>query len=155
MNRLVRNLVLSAAVAATALSAIPAAQAQTRQHRQMDDRTATIIGAGILGLAAGVIVGGIIANEQDQHNVRNPRPRPTPDRNFFPVAPEGGQVNYQDDRRGQRDGGWRYNRQRQPAAYEAWSPEWYSWCSSTYRSFNGSTGTYTTRGGEERFCVVR
>ncbi|MTI19120.1 BA14K family protein [Rhodobacteraceae bacterium RKSG542] len=34
----------------------------------------------------------------------------------------------------------------------AWSPEWYSYCSAKYRSFNPSTGTYTTYSGVQRMC---
>lgn len=37
-------------------------------------------------------------------------------------------------------------------AYEAWSPQWYDYCSRKYRSFNPNTGYYTTYGGKKRFC---
>lgn len=33
-----------------------------------------------------------------------------------------------------------------------WSPEWYRWCSSRYRSFNPRTGTYLAFDGVRQFC---
>ncbi|WP_417690817.1 BA14K family protein [Roseibium sp.] len=36
--------------------------------------------------------------------------------------------------------------------YQPWSPAWYRYCSSKYRSFNPNTGTFTTYGGEQKFC---
>ncbi len=173
MKRLVRNLVLSSAVAATALAAVPAAHAQER----VDDRTARIVGAGILGLAAGLVVGGIVASEQENAQHRHPKPRPAPDRDYFPAEPiqDGGYTVYgprnqyrdryiQDDQArrdywaGQQHRGNRYRENQTryvEPSYEAWSREWYRWCSNRYQSFKPSTGTYTTRNGEERFCVVQ
>ncbi|MTI16229.1 BA14K family protein [Rhodobacteraceae bacterium RKSG542] len=37
-------------------------------------------------------------------------------------------------------------------APQPWSPQWYQYCSSKYRSFNPSTGTYTTYSGVQRMC---
>ncbi len=34
----------------------------------------------------------------------------------------------------------------------AWSPEWYNYCSSKYRSFNPNTGYYLSYSGRYRFC---
>ena len=39
-------------------------------------------------------------------------------------------------------------------AYRAWSPEWYSYCSSTYRTFNAQTGYYYYAPGRQRFCLA-
>ncbi|WP_316859910.1 BA14K family protein [uncultured Cohaesibacter sp.] len=33
-----------------------------------------------------------------------------------------------------------------------WSPAWYSYCSSRYRSFNPRTGYYMSYSGSYRFC---
>ncbi len=33
-----------------------------------------------------------------------------------------------------------------------WSPDWYSYCYSRYRSFNPNTGTFIGYDGYERFC---
>ncbi len=37
-------------------------------------------------------------------------------------------------------------------SYQPWTPEWYSYCSRKYRSFNPRTGYYTTYSGYQRFC---
>ena len=41
-----------------------------------------------------------------------------------------------------------------PVAYgpQPWSPDWYSYCYSRYRSFNPNTGTFVGYDGYERFC---
>jgi hypothetical protein len=149
MNRLVRNAVLSVAVAATTLATMPMAQAGERwRHdnrrpvvvRQQNDAGA-LIAAGILGLAVGAIVVGASQSAQPDRVYDNPyrHPRPRPVRDPFPRAPEG------------RFGG---GYAEFAGGYQPWSPEWYRWCSRTYRSFDPSTGTYTLYPGVERFCVV-
>jgi hypothetical protein len=41
-----------------------------------------------------------------------------------------------------------------PASYgpPPWTPDWYSYCYSLYRSFNPRTGTYLGYDGYEHFC---
>ena len=41
-----------------------------------------------------------------------------------------------------------------PVAYgpQPWSPDWYSYCYSRYRSFNPNTGTFVGYDGYEHFC---
>lgn len=42
-----------------------------------------------------------------------------------------------------------------PAYYgrpDPWTPAWYSYCSSKYRSFNPDTGYFVTYSGKYRFC---
>ena len=141
MNRILRNAVLSTAVAATTLAAIPAEAGQrwhrrgpTVVHQQPD--AGALVAAGIIGLAVGAIAGGIAADRQPAYDNPYRHPRPRPDRDYFPAAPTSYSGGYAD-------------------AYAPWSPEWYRWCASTYRSFDPSTGTYTLRPGVERFCVVR
>lgn len=34
----------------------------------------------------------------------------------------------------------------------AWTPEWFSYCSARYRSFNPHTGYFRTYSGKLRFC---
>ena len=36
---------------------------------------------------------------------------------------------------------------------EPWSPQWYDYCESRYRSFNPRTGTFTGYDGVRRFCA--
>jgi hypothetical protein len=140
-----RNAILSAAAAATCLAAIPAEAGPRWHHRDRvvvrQDGGGDLLAAGIIGLAAGVIVGGIVAGSQQPAPVdANPyrHPRPQPDRDYFPPAPAA----YQDDHA--------YG----PRGAEPWSREWYRYCSARYRSFDPATGTFTTFGGEQRFCVA-
>lgn len=35
---------------------------------------------------------------------------------------------------------------------EPWTPEWYDYCASRFRSFNARTGYYTTYSGRKKFC---
>jgi hypothetical protein len=39
-----------------------------------------------------------------------------------------------------------------PVGFRPWSPAWYQWCDSRYRSFDRRTGTFVDIGGRERFC---
>ena len=41
-----------------------------------------------------------------------------------------------------------------PAAYgpPAWTPDWYTYCYSRYRTFNPNTGTFVGYDGYEHFC---
>jgi len=41
-----------------------------------------------------------------------------------------------------------------PAVLIAGSPDWNDYCSKKYVSFNAKTGTYTSKTGVERRCVV-
>lgn len=47
-------------------------------------------------------------------------------------------------------------RRRRPAPaavrLEPWTPEWYDYCASRYRSFNARTGYFTTYSGRKKFC---
>ncbi len=38
---------------------------------------------------------------------------------------------------------------------EPWSPQWYSYCRSTYRSFNAKSGTFLGYDGIRHFCVPK
>ncbi|WP_299817471.1 BA14K family protein [uncultured Roseibium sp.] len=82
------------------------------------------VAAGVIGLAAGAILLG--ATSQPSYAA----PPPV---NYYPSTPYPGRVHG-------------------VVGYQPWSPAWYQYCSSKYRSFNSSTGTYTTYGGEQRFC---
>ncbi len=48
----------------------------------------------------------------------------------------------------------RYRQQRVYYRYRPrpWTPEWYDYCMSKYRSFNPETGYYRTYSGRYRFC---
>ena len=94
-----------------------------KRHKNNDNLGAAVA-AGVIGLAAGAILLGATS----QPSYAGPPPA-----NYYPPAPYPGRVS-------------------QTVGYQPWSPAWYQYCSARYRSFNPSTGTYTTYQGEQRFC---
>jgi hypothetical protein len=141
MNRIFKTAVLSAAVAGTMLAALPAANADDWGHHRRH-HNGDAIAAGVLGLAAGALIGGALANDQppryadryydDGYYDRDVVVRPAPVRRYY-VEP---QVVYAD----------RYA--------EPWTRGWYEYCSDRYRSFNSRTGTFTGNDGEQHFCTA-
>ncbi|MBZ9810108.1 BA14K family protein [Mesorhizobium sp. BR1-1-9] len=139
MNRIFKTAVLSAAVVASMLVALPAANADDwRHHRHHGHGDA--VAAGVLGLAAGALIGGALANQQppprdyydDGYYDRDVRIRPAPVRRYYAEP----QVVYAD----------RYA--------EPWTRGWYDYCSDRYRTFNPRTGTFTGNDGEQHFCTA-
>ncbi|TIS56801.1 BA14K family protein [Mesorhizobium sp.] len=138
MNRIFMTAILAAAVAATTLATLPAASAdEWRHHRHHGHGDA--VAAGVLGLAAGALIGGALANPQPSYSYYDPsyddgyyRYRPAPVRRYY-VEPR---VVYAD----------RYA--------EPWTRAWYEYCSDRYRSFNARTGTFTGNDGEQHFCTA-
>ncbi len=155
MNRFLKTAVLGLAVAATTVATLPAAQAgDWRRHDgwRHHNRGGEAIAAGVLGLAVGALVAGA-ANSRPDYYVddygvarsygrpvyaepvygepvyREPRVRPSPVRRYYEP-----QVVYA-------------NRSIEP-----WSPAWYRYCESRYRSFNARTGTFVGYDGVARFC---
>lgn len=145
MNKVIKTLVLTATVAATALtSTVGMAEARDRsgywredgykyrkpyKHRRHDGRDALVGGA--LGLATGMIIGGAIANSQPRYVERE-----------IYVEPD-----YYPERRV-------YVRPVAVPTYEPWTRSWYEYCSQRYRSFNPNTGTYRGYDGLDHFCVA-
>ena len=139
MNRIFKTAVLSAAVAGTMLAALPAANADDWGHHRRH-HNGDAIAAGVLGLAAGALIGGALANDQpppyadryydDGYYDRDVRVRPAPVRRYYAEP----QVVYAD----------RYA--------EPWTRGWYEYCSDRYRTFNSRTGTFTGNDGEQHFC---
>ncbi|WP_027146038.1 BA14K family protein [Mesorhizobium sp. WSM3626] len=139
MNRIFKTAVLSAAVIATTLSTLPAANAgdwRLHGHHGHGDAVA----AGVLGLAAGALIVGALANDwppprdyyDSDYYHRGLRVRPAPVRRYYAQP----QVVY----------AGRYA--------EPWTHEWYVYCSYRYRSFNPRTGTFTGYDGEQYFCIA-
>jgi hypothetical protein len=107
-----------------------------RKHRKNNDNLGAAVAAGVIGLAAGAILLGATS----QPSYAGPPPvnyyppvNNYPPANYYPATPYPGRVS-------------------QSIGYQPWSPAWYQYCSARYRSFNPSTGTYTTYQGEQRFC---
>ncbi|MHA6686598.1 BA14K family protein [Mesorhizobium sp. A556] len=133
MNRIFKTTILSAAVAAMTLAALPAANASDWRHRH-NHRSGDAVAAGVLGLAAGALIGGALAN-----------PGPAYDDGY-----------YGDDYYEQR----RYVRVRPRVIYrsdyagEPWTREWVRYCSNRYRSFDARSGTFVGYDGQEHFCTA-
>ncbi|AEH86787.1 MULTISPECIES: BA14K family protein [Mesorhizobium] len=141
MNRIFKTAVLSTAVAATMLAALPAANARDWRHHGHHGN-GDAIAAGVLGLAAGALIGGALANDRpppdadryydDGYYDRDVVVRPAPVRRYYAEP----RVVYAD----------RYA--------EPWTRDWYEYCSDRYRSFNSRTGTFTGNDGEQHFCTA-
>ena len=135
MNRIFKTAILSAAIAATTLATLPAANAdEWRHHRHHGNGDA--VAAGVLGLAAGALIGGALANSRPSYGYYGPGYddyyRPAPVRRYYAQP----QVVYAD----------RYAR--------PWTRAWYEYCSDRYRSFDARSGTFIGNDGEEHFCIA-
>jgi hypothetical protein len=140
MNKIIKAIVLSAAVAATTLTATAGvAEARDRHgwnnggwhHRdyRRRDRNDALVG-GAIGLATGMIIGGAIASQpryDDRRVYVEPDYYPEPERRVY---------------------------RRPVASYEPWTQSWYDYCSRRYRSFNPDSGTFVGYDGREHFCVA-
>lgn len=136
MNRFFKTAILSAAVAATTLATLPAANAGDRRWRHHDrhyhhyhSSGNDIAVAGILGLAAGALAVGLTSQPAPVY--ADPYPR-------RPIRAYPERV-YLDEYAG---------------SLEPWSPGWYDYCSDRYRSFNPRSGTFMGYDGQEHFCVA-
>lgn len=156
MNRLLKSAVLSLAIGATVLSSVVPASAggwdRPRHHHNGGEAAAL----GIIGLAAGVIVGSAIADS----NSRPSRVYEPYDADPYRRAP---QPRYYDD----EDEGYYPSAPRayQPRAYqsrvvpvrqalEPWTPAWYDYCGNRYRTFDANSGTYVGYDGGRHFCTA-
>ena len=146
MNRILKSAVLGLAVAATTLATLPAAQAgdgwrrHGGYHHRYDNRTGDLLAAGALGLAAGVIVGGIAAaNSGPAYYApayREPVVRPRPYRGYYVAQPRV------------------IHARPTYSSLEPWSRGWYQYCESRYRSVDPRTGTFMGYDGNRHFCAV-
>jgi hypothetical protein len=97
-------------------------------HKKHNNDLGAAVAAGVIGLAAGAILLG--ATRQPSYAAPAPAYYP-PEPAYYPPAPARGPVY---------------------GGYQPWSPAWYRYCDDKYRTFNPSTGTYTTYQGEQKFC---
>lgn len=97
-----------------------------RQHNRhyRNYRNNDAIALGVLGLAAGAVIGGAIANSP-----RYVEPQPI--------------YRHRPARVIQYQGG-----------LEPWTRGWYNYCQQRYRSFNARTGTFRGYDGRDHFCVA-
>lgn len=123
MKRIAAAAFAALITAGTVLQSAPASAGQGRH----DSREAAIA-AGILGAAAGLIVGSAVAGNPQPPVIHRHYVVPkTPARHYRPKPP--------------------VQRMAKP-----WSREWYRYCIATFRSFNPKTGTYRGYDGRLHFC---
>jgi hypothetical protein len=95
-------------------------------RRHHSGRDAAIVGG--LGIAAGLLIGGLV--------VDRPPPPPPPRWDRFPPPPRW-------------DSGY-----DEPRFARPWTPSWYRWCSANHRFFDPRSGTFVGRDGRSHFCEV-
>jgi hypothetical protein len=139
MNRFFKAAILSVAVGATTLATFSPASADDWRWRRHHNRSGDALAAGVVGLAAGAIIAGALSqpryreptyyDDYDPYYEPQPRyvvrPRPVV-RQYYSYA----------------------------GGVEPWTPEWYSYCSDRYRSFNARSGTFTGYDGQQHFCTA-
>ncbi|WP_159587035.1 BA14K family protein [Chelativorans xinjiangense] len=160
MKNILKTGVLSLAVAATALTSIPAEAGDWRRGgygdhhryerhggyerhyvRKKRRSDGDMLAAGVIGLAVGAIAAGVLTQPRQPERVYIDPPRPAPQpsyrygRDYYPAAPT----------------------YRSTVSYtlEPWSPEWYRACDARYRSFDANSGTFMGYDGQRHFCTLR
>ncbi|MET0600049.1 MAG: BA14K family protein [Mesorhizobium sp.] len=132
MKRFLKSAVLAVAVAATSLTAMPAAEARDgwrynnyRYNNYYRHNNGDAVAAGVIGLATGAIIGGLMAQPRYAEPVYVDPP-----------------VRYYE----------------QPVyvgrSLEPWSRGWYRYCQNRYRSFDPQSGTFTGYDGRQHFCTA-
>ncbi|MHC5307853.1 BA14K family protein [Bartonella sp. LJL80] len=145
MNKFTKMAVLSTVAAATLIAPIVGASARDRYYDRWDGPryydhhrhhrgNGNAVAAGVVGLAAGAIIGSALSQPAQPQVIYQAPPPPPPA--YYPAAPA-----YYPPA---------------PAAYrpvyQPWTPAWHQYCSSKYRSFNPQTGTYRGYDGMDHFC---
>lgn len=152
MNRFAKIAVLGLASAASVIAPLSQASAGERWRHHNDDALV----AGVIGLAAGAIIIGALADQSHRRTAYN---QPIyddpdfdgpvyaePDDGYFPPQPHPHIVRPP---------------VRQPHVIqyddyadnvEPWSRDWYRYCANRYRSFNPDTGTFRGNDGRDHFC---
>lgn len=129
--RFMKPVATALAVTVGALTFAPSAEAghRHRHHRGGGDAAA----AGIIGFAAGAILGGALSAPRYGHG-HHGGGYYEPDVVYVEPAP--------------------VYVQPAPAYYavEPWTAEWYAYCESKYRSFNPSTGYFKGYDGQFHLC---
>lgn len=128
MNRTLKSAAAAGLVIVLCATAIPsAANAGWNRHH---NHNGAAVAAGIFGLAAGAIIGSALTAPR----YYAPQPYYAP-RTYYAPRP--------------------YRAAPQPAYYgppAPWTPGWYSYCHSKYRSFNSRTGYFLGYDGRYHFC---
>ncbi|MDH6266952.1 hypothetical protein M2360_002349 [Rhizobium sp. SG_E_25_P2] len=168
MNRVVKSAILGAAAFAATVGSFQYASAGNRdyywRHAPRHHHHGDAIAAGVIGLAAGAIIGGALASDPEPEVIYRPRrvyvepepvyvepaPRrvyvepdmadedyaaPGQDDDYYPARPARRQIN------------------ASTGALEPWTARWRAYCADRYQSFNARTGTYKGYDGQDHFCT--
>ena len=93
------------------------------------------IAAGVVGLAAGALLGSALSQPAPVYEEPAPiSAAPPPPPPVYYAAPPA-RVVYR-------------------SGYQPWSRAWYAYCSDRFRSFNPRTGTYLGLDGQNHFCTA-
>lgn len=155
MIRTVRTIVLSIAVAATALTAAAPAFADDYYYRDRHHgyRGGDAVAFGALGLATGLIVGSAVSQPRYAYAPDVPVYRDPPPPRYYREAVPVYRAPYADD-------GYypappvRARRVSGVVGVEPWSPAWARYCSNRYQSFDSRSGTYLGFDGQRHFCTA-
>lgn len=159
MRRFLTSAIVSATIATTGLGSLPAAQAggwygHGHGHGHYNNDNDDLVVAGILGLAVGALAAGAAVGGPyggpyyggpaivDGYPAY-PAYRPVPRYNGYNGYYRNGYYGYA------ARPAYRY------ASLKPWTPEWYRYCESRYRSFRPGTGTFTGYDGRQHFCNAR
>lgn len=154
MKKLAKAFVLAAASLASVVATASTASADHRGWRHHHSDNGDALAAGVIGLAAGAIIGGALADSRANQRVYIDPPRPAyrpyyghrptyyrPAPRYYEPAPVYNRPVV-------------YERPVVYGGYEPWSRGWYDYCSTRYRSFNPSTGTFRGYDGRDHFCTA-
>lgn len=89
------------------------------------------LAAGVIGLAAGAIIGSALSQPAQPKIIYQAPPPPPPA--YYRPQPV-------------------YQPQPVYRGLDPWTPGWYNYCSNRYRSFNPQTGTFRNYDGRDYFC---
>lgn len=133
MNGFLKTGLVGAALAATALVATAPANARDWHHHgyyHHHNNAGGVIAAGALGVAAGAVIGSVLAPPPAPVYVEPAYVEPAYPTYYRPAP----RVVY--------------------AAPQPWSRAWYDACSARYRSFDPRSGTFIGYDGASHFCEL-
>lgn len=137
MNKGTKIAILATAALATVMVPLTSASADDwrgdRYYRRHHNNSGDALAAGAIGLAAGALIGGALAQPREPEVIYRDyddgyRPAYRAPVRVYRAAP------------------------RYYGSLEPWSREWYRYCSDRYRSFNPETGTFRGYDGRDYFC---
>lgn len=120
--RFAKGVAAALALSVASLSVVGTAEARDRHYRHYHGG-GDAVAAGVVGLAAGAILGSALARPRYYEPVTV---YPAPRRVYVQEVPV--------------------------YAVEPWTAEWYSYCADRYRTFDARSGTYMGYDGFRRFC---